>query len=166
MRANPAVGRHPRRAVPARIRRTMRFHWDVAAPLPFVFRWCTDYREDDDRITDDIYHYTARILLREPTRIVREVVVPGRDRNRCTEVEVIRLAPPDRWTLTKLSVTDDQTGRYRLVALGPRRTRIELSFRESWKGRAPPSRARYRARFERVWDRYVATIEREYRRRR
>lgn len=142
----------------------MRFHQIVHAPLPFVFRWCTDFREDDDRITDDIYHYAARILLREPARFVREVVVPGRDRNRCTEIEVIRLAPPDRWSLEKFSVTDDKTGRYRLTALGPRRTRIEMSFRETWKGPRPPSRSRYRALFGTVWARYAQTIEREYRR--
>lgn len=153
------------RAARAPVRRTLQFHQTVDAPLSFVYRWCTDYRDDDDRITDDLYHYSARILLREPRRIVREVVVPGRDRNRATEIEVIRLAPPDRWSLAKFSVTDDKTGRYRLLALGPGRTRIEMAFRERWKSGRPPSRARYRALFQRVWGRYVREIERAYRRR-
>jgi hypothetical protein len=144
-------------------RRTLSFRKTVGAPMSYVFRWCTDFREDDDRLTNDIYHYSARIVLREPRRVVRVVEVPGRDRNRCTEVEVISLFPPDRWTLRKLSVTDDKTGRYRLAPDGRGRTRIEMLFRETWKAARPPSRARYRALFHRVWDRYIREMEREYR---
>ncbi|MCI4336317.1 MAG: hypothetical protein L3K17_03855 [Thermoplasmata archaeon] len=146
-----------------RTRRSLQFRKRVRASLPFVFRWCTDYREDDDRLTDDLYHYSTRILLREADRVVREVVVPGKDRNRCTEVEIISLSPPDRWTLRKFSVTDDKIGRYRLVPVGPRLTRIEMRFEERWKVGRPPSRERYRALFNRVWDRYVTRMEQEFR---
>jgi hypothetical protein len=145
--------------------RTLQFHKLVRAPLPFVFRWCTDYREDDDRITSDIYQYRARIVLREPDRIVRIITVPGHDRNRSTDVEIISLQPPDRWHLYKFSVTDDKRGRYRLTPRGPNATLIQMHFREKWKVRNPPSRARYRALFNRVWDRYVSEMERDYRRR-
>lgn len=154
-------GTHRHRSARTVALRLLQFHKTVEAPLRFVFGWCTDYREDDDRLTDDLYHYSARILLRERDRIVREIVVPGRDRNRCTDVELIRLAPPDRWSLQKFSVTDDETGRYQLFALGPGRTRIEMRFRQRWKVGRPPDRARYRRLFNRVWDRYVRTMERE-----
>jgi len=153
--------RRPSRAV----HRSLTFRKVIAAPLPFVFQWCTDYREDDDRITDDLYHYRARILLREPRRVVRVVTVPGGDPLRTTEVEVIRLAPPDRWTVQMYSATGDRVRRYRLRRIGPHRSALEMRFVETWKVARIPSRARYRRLFQRVWDRYVDGIERDYRRR-
>lgn len=153
-----------RRKPSARVR-TLRFCKLIHAPLSFVYAWCTDYREDDDRITNSIYHYRARIVLRESTRIVRIIVVPGRDRNRSTDVELISLMPPNRWHLKKLSVTDDKTGEYRLLRKGPRLTALEMRFREKWKTRTVPDRKKYRALFDHVWDRYVETMESEYRNR-
>jgi hypothetical protein len=143
-------------------RRTLSFHKLIHAPLAFVFAWCTDYREDDDRITDDIYHYRARVILRQPHRVVRVVQVPGRVRNRATDVELISLFPPDRWTLRKLSVTDDKFGSYRLRPARRGWTRLDMRFRESWTAARPPSRRRYRALFNVVWDRYVQKIEQEF----
>jgi hypothetical protein len=136
----------------------------VHAPRWFVFRWCTDYRDDDDRITDSIYHYRAKIVLREPGRVVRIITVPGRDRNRNTDVEIISLRPPDRWRLDKFSVTDDETGWYRLTRKGRALTTIDMRFRRKWKVGRPPDQKRYQALFNRVWDRYVEVMEAEYRR--
>ncbi len=144
--------------------RTLRFQKLIHAPLPFVYAWCTDFREDDDRITNSIYHYRAKIVLREPRRVVRVIAVPGRDRNRNTEVEIIHLLPPDRWRLEKFSVTDDNVGSYRLTRLGRNLTRLDMRFRETWKTQHPADRGRYRTLFNRVWDRYVEVIEAEYQR--
>lgn len=143
---------------------TFRFRKLVHVPLPFVFRWCTDYREDDDRLTDSIYHYRAQILLREPARVVRLITVPGRDRNRSIDVEVITLRPPDRWRLDKMSISDDETGSYRLTRHGRMVTSIDMRFRKEWKAGRVPDRKRHRALFNRVWDRYVEFIEADYRR--
>jgi hypothetical protein len=138
---------------------TMRFQKLIRAPLPFVFHWCTDYRDDDDRITDSIYQYRARILLREPRRIVRIITVPGSSRNRTTDLEIISLYPPDRWRLRKLSFTDDETGTYRLVRQSPHVTLLTMTFRRKWKVGKIPDRKRYRALFHQVWDRYVTVME-------
>ena len=144
---------------------TLRFKKPIRAPLGFVYRWCTDYRDDDNRFTESIYHYRVKIALREPSRVVRVITVPGRDANRCTDVEIIELHPPDRWSLTKLSWTDDESGSYRLTAKNPSLTLLEMRFRRTWKVGAPPDSDRYRALFNRVWDRYVGVIESEYARR-
>lgn len=146
------------------VHETLRFRKVIRAPRRFVYAWCTDFREDDDRLTNDLYHYRARILLHEPARVVRVITLPGPDRNRNTDVEVISLFPPDRWRLRKMSVTDDEIGSYRLDRLGARSTRLRMVFRRVWKAGRAPDRARYRELFNRVWDRYVAEIESEYRR--
>jgi len=153
------VRRQPRGSV-----QVTRYRKLIRAPLPFVFRWCTDFREDDNRITDSIYHYRAEILLREPSRIVRLITVPGRERNRATDVEIISVHPPDRWRLEKLSVTDDEVGHYRLTSRGPALTALEMRFRKRWKVSRLPDQDRYRRLFHTVWDRYVSVIESEYRR--
>jgi hypothetical protein len=140
-----------------------RFQKVIHAPLPFVYRWCTDYRDDDDRMTRSIYHYRAKIVLRERTRIVRIITVPGSDRNRSTDLEIISLFPPDRWKLDKFSVTDDETGTYRLIRRGRDITGLEMRFRRTWKARDLPNQDRYRALFNRVWDRYVEIMEQEFR---
>lgn len=143
---------------------TLEFTKHIRAPARFVFRWCTDYRDDDDRITNSIYHYRAKIVLREPNRIVRVITVPGKDLNRSTDVEIIQLRPPDRWRLTKLSWTDDEIGSYQLTATGTRDTVLKMRFRRTWKDGHPPDLLRYRRLFHRVWDRYVAVIEEEFHR--
>jgi len=153
--------RHPRTTLT-----TLRFHKLVRAPLRFVYQWCTDYRDDDDRITDSIYHYKATIILREASRIVRTIVVPGSDRNQSTDVEIISLRPPNRWSLRKFSVTDDETATYRLTRKGVALTRIDIRIHRTWKLRNPPNRTRYRALFNQVWDRYVTVMEQEFRGRR
>jgi hypothetical protein len=139
----------------------LRFRKTIRAPLAFVFRWCTDYRDDDDRLTDDIYQYRTQILLREPTRIVRVVTGPGAARDRSTEVETITLRPPDQWQAVMFSADEDRNGRYRLRREAPRLTSLEMRFTQSWKV-TPSNRARYERLFNRVWDRYVETIEREF----
>jgi hypothetical protein len=141
---------------------TLRFRKRIRAPIDFVFRWCTDYRDDDDSITDSIYHYRVKVVLREPHRVVRVITVPGKDLNRSTDVEIIRLRPPNRWQLTKLSWTDDETGSYVLTDQGSRGTLLEMRFRRTWKVGLPPNAARYRALFSRVWDRYVEVMETEH----
>ncbi|MGI0130529.1 MAG: hypothetical protein ACREDE_04375 [Thermoplasmata archaeon] len=151
---------------PTRARyRTLRFRKSFRAPLSFVYRWCTDYRDDDDRITDDIYPYRAKVILREPDRVVRVISVPGTDRNRNTDVEIISMRPQDRWHLVKLSVSDDETGDYRLTRKGPELTGLEMRFRSKWKVRRLPDANRYRALFHRAWDRYVEVVEAQYARR-
>jgi hypothetical protein len=146
----------------APVHQTLRFKKLIRAPLSFVFQWCTDYRDDDDRITDSIYHYRARIVLREPNRVVRIIRVPGKDTNRCTDVEIIHLHPPNHWNLTKLSWTDDEVGDYRLTARSSQFTLLEMRFKRTWKAGHLPSLARYKVLFDRVWDRYVEVMEAEY----
>jgi len=93
---------------------------------------------------------------------VRIITVPGKDSNRCTDVEIVRLSPPNRWNLTKLSWTDDEVGRYLLTARGPQRTLLEMRFRRVWKTGHQPDVSRYRSLFNQAWDRYVEVMEKEY----
>jgi hypothetical protein len=142
--------------------RTTRYRKLIHAPLPFVYRWCTDYRNDDDRLTNSIYQYRSNVVLRERDRVIRIVTVPGRNRNRSTDVEIVSLHPPDRWHLDKFSVSDDEKGEYRLIRKRPQLTVLEMRFRSKWKVSRPPDPKRYRILFNRVWDRYVELIEKEF----
>ncbi|MFZ1023231.1 MAG: hypothetical protein WAN87_03765 [Thermoplasmata archaeon] len=142
--------------------RTTRYRKLIRAPLPFVYRWCTDYRNDDDRLTNSIYQYRSRIVLSERARVIRIITVPGRNRNRSTDVEIITLQPPNRWHLDKFSVSDDEKGDYRLISKRPQLTVLEMRFRTAWKVTRLPDLRRYKALFNRVWDKYVDLIEKEF----
>jgi hypothetical protein len=142
-------------------RRAWRYRRTIRAPLSFVYRWCTDYREDDDRLTDDLYQYRAEILLREPRRVVRVIRAPVPRSRDDVELEIIELQPPDHWKAVMVSLAQDRRGVYRLRRLDRGRTAIEIRFTERWKS-TPSDRGEYGALFDRVWDRYVARIESEY----
>ncbi|MCI4362995.1 MAG: hypothetical protein L3K13_01635 [Thermoplasmata archaeon] len=130
--------------------------------MPFVYRWCTDFRTDDHRLTDSIYHYRAEVVRLGPRRLLRIITLPGEEFASGTEVELIRLGPPDRWRLDLVSAALDETGSYRLRRLGPRRTRIEMRFEKQWRLRRVPGERQYGTLFRRVWDLYAVTIERAY----
>lgn len=142
--------------------RTTRYRKLIRAPLPLVYRGCTDYQDDDNRLTPSIYHRRPRIVLRERNRVVRIITVPGHDKNRNTDVEIISPRPPNRWSLDQFSVSDDEKGEYRFISTGPKLTVLEMRFRTKWKVTCPPDPMRYRTLCNRVWDRNVELIEREF----
>ncbi|MCI4345153.1 MAG: hypothetical protein L3K07_00130 [Thermoplasmata archaeon] len=140
----------------------MRVRKLIRAPLPFVYRWCTDFREDDDRITNSIYHYRAEIVRLGPRRLLRLITLPGEQFADDTQVELIRLAPPDRWRLDLVSAELDETGSYQLRRVGRTRTLLEMRFEKRWRLRRAPDQRAYRKLFDRVWDLYVLSIEPQY----
>jgi hypothetical protein len=79
-------------------------------------------------------------------------------------VDVVTLFPPRGWHLDYVSDEDDEVGDYVLSSLGPRKTRIDLTFLEHYKIGRAPSKALYSSHVSQVWDKYVKALEKEYRR--
>jgi len=80
-------------------------------------------------------------------------------------VDIVTLNPPRAWHLDSRGDEDDEIGGYLLRRLGPRRTKLEMTFVERWKIRNYPSRADYLKHINEIWDKYAAALERDYRRR-
>jgi hypothetical protein len=131
----------------------------IEAPLQFAYKWCTDYRESDPRILGS--KNRRKILFKSKNRVVYVslYVREGKQRN---AVNVVTLHPPAAWHLDFISDDDDELGDYHLTRLGPKRTRLEMKFAESYKMRNPPTKAADIRVTSQVWDKYVTALEKDY----
>jgi hypothetical protein len=131
----------------------------IHAPLPFVYDWCTDYRESDPKITKS--KAKREILLKTKHRVIYTTAYKSGGRPK-TAVNVVTLHPPKWWHLDFVGDEDEETGDYRLTKLGPRRTRLDMNFTEHYKIRAAPTKAQDLKHTHEVWDKYVAALEKDY----
>ncbi len=134
----------------------------IHAPLPFVYNWCTDYRESDPKITGSMAK--RKILLKTVRRVIYTSAYRSGGKPK-TAVNVVTLYPPKWWHLDFIGDEDDETGDYKLTRLAPRKTRLDMSFIELYKMRKAPTKAEDTKHTHEVWDKYVAALERDYARR-
>jgi hypothetical protein len=133
----------------------------IRAPLPFVYAWCTDYRDSDPKITGS---KTSRKIL---VKAGRHVIYTGSYRSGGKlkiGVNIVTLHPPRRWHLSFVGDEDDEIGDYTLTRLGPRRTRLEMRFTEHYRVSNAPTKAEDVTHVHELWNKYVARLERDYKR--
>jgi len=133
------------------------------APLSFAFKWCTDYRENDPRMTGS--KNKRSILEKTMERVIYTIRYSSGEKT-MNAVNIVTLKPPKAWYLDSRGDEDDTIGEYHLTSLGPRKTRLEMTFVESWKIRNYPGKAEYLSDVHRIWDKYAAALERDYKRHR
>jgi len=94
------------------------------APMEYVFAWCTDFREDDNKYTGS---KTARkILEKTPQRVVWRVAYKdGKDT--LEGVRAVWLNSPKSWRLDTCG-DGREAGEYRLKSLGKNKTRLDMKF--------------------------------------
>lgn len=132
------------------------------APLPFVYRWCTDYRPFDGRLAGD--PYDRRILSRSRRRVVLEDLwwEPGGWGWRHTDVS---LRPLQGWHADSVGNVRTALIDYRLRALPGDRTELEIRMRR-WPTALHPKQPVKRV-FEdylrSMWGNLGRQLEREYR---
>jgi hypothetical protein len=133
----------------------------IEAPLSYVYDWCTDFRETDPQITGS--NSQRKILERTKKRVIYVQIYEGADGEEKAAVNIVTLSPPNSWHLDYFGEEDDETGEYRLKALGKNKTRLDMLFREKWKNIVKiPSVKEQIDNTDKVWDQYVAALEREY----
>jgi hypothetical protein len=146
-----------------RVRRLRAFSCSVSktinAPLPFVYSWCTDFREDDDKITGAKSRIS--ILQRTKTRFIISVKYKN-DGKTMSAAKIVSLMPPNAWHLDWIGDEHNETGDYRLTGLGNRGTRLNITFRVQNKAPTAPGRVEWSRHANAVWDEYVAALERDY----
>jgi len=138
---------------------TFRGSKTINAPLQFVYDWCTDFREDDNKITGS--KAQRKILEKTRQRVIytSNYKSHGKPRN---AVNIVSLRPPSAWHLDYLGDEDDETGDYRLKRLGPKRTRLDMVFTEKYKIHNAPTKAQDLKHTNEVWDKCVAALEKDY----
>jgi hypothetical protein len=148
--------------VSGRRRNTYRVGATFAAPLDFVYRWCTNFTARDARLTGD--RYRRWVLERTARRVVFEDLA--------TTVEgwkwlrnVVTLRPPDRWHLDVVGNSLDGSWEYRLRRHGEDRTHLTMKG-ALWPGVLGwdvPPRSQVESSLREVWRKYGRALERDYR---
>jgi len=139
---------------------TVRVTKTIKAPLRYVFNWCTDFREDDGALTGSTSQ--RKILEKTKKRVVYAALYAGMDGSRKIGVDVVTLKPPTSWHLEYFGEEDNEIGDYKLTSLGKTKTKLTMVFKESWKTESVPSIEEQIQSTGKVWDQYVAALEKDY----
>jgi hypothetical protein len=133
----------------------------INAPLRYTYEWCTDFREDDSKLTGSTSK--RRILEKTKKRTVYVVVYQGADGKEKMAVSYVTLKPPNAWSLEQFGEEDYETGEYRLKSLGKEKTRLDMVFKETWKDIAKvPTMQEQIDGTNKAWEQFAAALERDY----
>lgn len=125
----------------------------IEAPLPFVYEWCTDFREDDAELTGS--KNKEKILEKTKSRVI--MASPS-------DVSVITLMPPDAWHLdTAGSPKEQEVGDYKLTKMGPNKTRLDMVFDVKFgDGVEVPSKENAEDGSGKFWDKLIVALMKDY----
>jgi hypothetical protein len=133
----------------------------INAPLRYTYEWCTDFREDDSKLTGSTSK--RRIVEKTKKRAVYVMVYQGADGKEKMAVSYVMLKPPSAWSLEQFGEEDYETGEYRLKSLGKGKTRLEMVFKETWKDIAKiPTIEEQTDGTNKAWDQFIAALESDY----
>lgn len=141
-------------------------HYEVRckfeAPLPFVYRWCTDYEPTDGRTSGE--GYARRILRRSSRRVVLEDLYDTKKGWIWIHRDV-RLSPPDRWHADSVGSDRALSVDYRLSDLSEHSTLMTIHARR-WTygiGTSNPPKRSWEGSVQASWTKYGRALERDYR---
>lgn len=133
----------------------------INAPLRYAYEWCTDFREDDSKLTGS--SSKRKIVEKTKKRSVYIMIYEGADGKEKVAVSYVTLKPPNAWSLEQFGEEDYETGEYRLKSLGKNKTRIDMVFKETWKDIAKiPTIKEQTDGSDRAWDKFVSALEKDY----
>ena len=141
---------------------TSRISKIVAAPIRYVYDWCTDFRSDDGRFSTARPKF--RVIKLSPRRVVRVRITPAGAKGPVVAVELVRLRPPNAWHVDGIDEDDFGTVDYKLTKLGPEKTRVTLVIVERWMVPRYPKKDEWLPPSSRYWDHLVLAIEKQYHR--
>jgi len=131
----------------------------INAPISYVFNWCTDFREDDHRLSGQ----KRRIAILERTGQRFIMSVKSRHGSKMVSAaRIVSLAPPDAWHLDWIGDENDETGDYRITRLSARNTRLNATFKVRPKTSNAPKREQMVKSVNFAWDHYISALESDY----
>jgi hypothetical protein len=129
------------------------------APLEYVFDWCTDFREDDVKMTGS--KSKRKFLEKTAERIVWIVEYKQEGKTR-QGVRVVWPHPPDSWELDTCGDMKEW-GEYKLTSKGKNKTRLDMKFRLSHDSEKHlPGKKKWKKEMRELWDTYGSFLEKDY----
>jgi hypothetical protein len=144
-----------------RTSQTYKFSKVIEAPLPFVYNWCTDFREDDAGLTGS--QTKTKILEKTKTRFI--MTDSYMEKGKPVEsVTVVTLKPPNAWHLDYAgNEAESEVGSYKLTRLGAKRTRLDMEFTMMYgPGRRVPSKGELVDGSSKFWDKLIVHLMNDY----
>ncbi|MGI0090631.1 MAG: hypothetical protein ACREBS_02880 [Nitrososphaerales archaeon] len=134
----------------------------INAPLDYVYYWCTDFRDDDPKITGS--KRTRKVISKTRDRVIYGTAYSGRDGKDTGSIYIVTLNPPDGWHLDKFGGEDVETGDYKLTPMGKKKTRLDMKFRQRFRssiGQSQSKKELAASSLER-WHKYASALERDF----
>jgi hypothetical protein len=129
------------------------------APLDYVFAWCTDFREDDGKMTGS--KATRAFLERTDKRIVWAVEYKEKGTTK-DGIRAVWLHPPDSWTLDTCG-DHREIGEYRLSSKGKNKTRLDMKFQISFDSKDDiDDKKKWEKEGSEEWDIFRTHLENDY----
>lgn len=129
------------------------------APLDFVFAWCTDFREGDNKMTGS--KSKRKILEKTEKRILW--IVEYKEKGETREgVRVVWPHPPDSWHLDTCG-DGKELGEYRLSPKGKNKTRLDMEFRITYDDKDEiEDKDEWEKETRELWDIFAWYLEKDY----
>ncbi len=131
------------------------------APLKYAYDWCTDYREDDNKISGA--KYPRKILQKTRNRAIYASNKVGQDGKPKLAARIVTLHPSlYSWHLDYFAEENKEIGEYKLISLGKNKTRLDMVFKSKWKSGKSPSKEEFVKETKESWERFTSALERDY----
>jgi hypothetical protein len=133
----------------------------VEAPLPFVYEWCTDFREDDGKLTGS--RRKKKILEKTKSRVITTSSYMENGKL-VGSVSIVTLQPPNAWHLdTAGNLSEQETGDYKLSKIGPNKTRLDMVFDVKYgAGTEVPTKEWWENDTDKFWDKLIVALMKDY----
>ena len=137
------------------------------APLPYVYRWLTDYSPEDPALENG--DYQRKVIEKSRRHAVLEDLTETRNGWEWYQ-STVTLRPPDRWHAELRGNVPDWSLDYHLTPLGSNRTRLTIRWRirrgAIGRGQRIPPKATTERMMRHLWRNFARSLEREYSRER
>lgn len=134
---------------------TMRFD----APLSYTYKWCTDYREDDYKISGES---SRKHIVEASSKRYAWIAYTEGNGKRVEKIRLVTLTPPRKWHLDGYGDEYNIEGDYFLKKLGPRKTELRMSFTLQYKTIPPEPREEFMSDLKEEWEIYRKALENDY----
>jgi hypothetical protein len=134
------------------------------APLPYVYRWLTDYTSED--LAAEKEDYQRKIIEKSRRRVIFEDLTDRKTGWEWYRSDVT-LSPPDRWHAELTGNGPTWSLDYRLSAISPNQTlitiRLRIRRRPGVRGEVIPSKAEAERELRGFWKNFALSLNRDYR---
>jgi len=134
---------------------------EIDAPLDYVYKWCTDFDEEDTKITGSS---SCRIMIEKTSKRAIYAMINGTKGNSRGRMYLVKLEPPNSWHMNAYGNGSDSTGDYNLAKISKNRTKLTVTFDHIYYDiTVMPAESKKKLDSQNTWNKYVSALEKDFR---